>query len=143
MPGTQGYAATIAPGETASQCNLRGELPEEEPVFVKSSSIYRSAWLKAVLFVGLCVPVLAAGDGIVLHPAAEPALPETTLGNSAVLRGTRPATPPENRAGGDPASTPPPAPAARWVCPPGFDCSRNDRRYDRSGYSRNDADFAR
>ena len=141
MPSTQEYAATAAPGDIASQCNLRGELPEEEPVSIKSFSIYRATWLGAVLLVSLCGQVFAAGDAIVLHPGAEPALPEPMLGNSAVLRGTRPATPPENRAGGDATSTPAPSPAVRWVCPPGFDCSRDDRRYDRSGYSRNDADY--
>lgn len=108
---------------------------------MKSYPIWRSTLIATILHLTLCGPVFAEGDGISLRSGAVPAVPETTLGDSMVLRGTRPPTPAANPAGAELTSMPPASQAPRWVCPPGFDCSRDDRRYARSGYSREDADY--
>ena len=107
---------------------------------MKSFPICRWTLIAAVLLVTLCGPVFAEGDGMVLRSGPVPAVPETTLGDSVVLRGTRPANPASIPPAVAATGAPPASLARRWVCPPGFDCSRDERQYDRSGYSREDAD---
>ena len=100
---------------------------------------YRRTLVATVLLLTVCGPVFADGDGIVLRSGAVPAVPETH--GAVVLRGTRPANPSPIPPTVEATGAPPDSPTSRWVCPPGFDCSRGERQYDRSGYSREDADY--
>ena len=85
---------------------------------------------------GLCGAALA--DDITVRPGAAPVLPDTSVGDTVVLRGTQP------------AKTAPSAPAALFaaeelmprsrpwappICFPGFDCSGENRDFDWSGLS--------
>ena len=96
----------------------------------------------AAILLGFGLSGAALADDITVRPGAAPVLPDTSVGNTVVLRGTQP------------AKTPPSAPAAlfaaegstprsrAWappICFPGFDCSGEDREFDRTGFSREDA----
>ena len=72
-----------------------------------------------------------ADDITLVRPGAAPVAPDTSAGDTVVLRGVQPAKPPPS----GPAIPEQAAPrgGAAPFCPPGFDCSGQDREFDRSG----------
>ena len=74
----------------------------------------------------------AAADEITLvRPGAAPVVPDTSVGDTVVLRGVQPAKLPPSAPA--PTGEAGPRGGAAPGCPPGFDCSGQDREFDRSG----------
>ena len=85
----------------------------------------------ATVLLGFGFSGAAVADDITVRPGAAPVAPDTSLGDTVVLRGVQPAKPPS----GAPATAGGAAPrsGAAPFCPPGFDCSGTTRDYDRGG----------